>query len=332
MDRAENILLVLLRNSLWGTPVGDAVAGMDRETWDRVWSLSRFHTVQGIVFDAVRSLPAGQGPELSLSARWALESRRIAENNAHIGRVTDSLGATWKRLGIDAVHLKGIRMATMYPVPEHRVCGDIDWYFRSDDDRCRANGWAAGQGLDPKLDSDGTANYVFDGVVVEHHHLPFDPEDPKEIIVMTNLHILKHSLVLGVGLRQLCDMAVVYRHFAGQYAPDGLRRILEDKGLIRWTALLHRVLVDYLGLPKEFLPWPLAEGATPSCGKDAARYVGMVLKDGNFGLQGKRNFPTFAARARLFIRYAPNQFIKRWFSLAGGRLFVKNKKAKCWFF
>lgn len=329
MDRAEDILLALLRNSLWGTPLKVALSDFSQDIWESVYSLARFHAVQGVVFDAVKELPAGTGPDLKLCARWALDSRGIAGSNAHIQEVTERLAEAWNDLGIDAVHLKGVRMAAMYPVPEHRVCGDIDWYFRTDKDRYLANGWADRQGLNPVLDSDGTTHYVYDGVVIEHHHLPFDPTDPKEIIVMTNLHILKHSMVNGVGLRQLCDMAVVYRHYSGKYDARSLRKIIEKKGLVKWTNLLDSTLVQYIGLSSDCLPWPLEDGEPSAVyEKDACRYMGMVMGDGNLGLFRKLRISVTARRLLLFFRYTPQYLVKRWIFLMKGRLLYRNNKAK----
>lgn len=328
MDGASALLLALIRKALWNTPPAFAEGYVSPLIWESVYALARRQTVQGIVFEAVKDMPQGTGPDILLSAKWLLDVEQIARNDAHIDDVTGKLAEVWKRLGIDAVHLKGMRIAAMYPVPERRVCGDIDWYFRTADDRMAANDWAEREKLEPKKDSDGTVHYTCQGVVVEHHRLPFNPEDPMEIIVMTNLHILKHSIVKGIGLRQLCDLAVMYRHYAGAYDKASLRKDLESKKMLSWTDLLHRVLIRYIGLPEEFLPWPLEKDPSVAADdRDADRYMEQVLMDGDFGRSNDHVGSGIFKRVSLLFAYAPERIMRRWLGLVFGRLFKRNKKA-----
>lgn len=321
--RAEDkMLLSLLRSALWGEAVDPALGGLDDKGWRAVYNQACRQSVQGIVSDVVCSLPDEVGPGMSQGARWVLDSDLIARRYARIKSVTDRLAEVWKSLGIVAVHLKGTSLAEMYPVPEHRVCGDVDWYFVSDSDRAAAGVWAVREGLAPRYDSDGTLHYMFGGVIVEHHHLPFDHTNPMEIIVMLNLHILKHAIVLGVGLRQLCDLAVAYYRMSGAYNAEALKENLRTKGLLRWTGMLHCVLTDYIGLPEEYLPWP---ERTERMHADARQFVGMVLKDGNFGQSKNRSSSGMTKRIALLLRYAPSRVLKRFSSLAIGRI-AKNRR------
>lgn len=318
----NRMLLSLLRTSLWGEAVDPGLAELGSGGWYAVYNQACRQAVQGVTFDAVGSLPESLGPGLSLGARWMLDADLIARRYGRIKDVTARLGEVWKSLEINAVHLKGTEIAEMYPVPEHRICGDVDWYFARPDHRAAAGGWAARKGLNPRVDSDGTLHYMLNGVVVEHHRLPFDPSDPKETLVMLNLHILKHSMVCGIGLRQLCDLAVAYRHMAGSYDAAALKADLRSKRLLRWTGMLHCVLTDYIGLPEEYLPWPERSERMHA---DARLFVGIVFVDGNFGQSKKRRYSGMPNRIALLSRYAPLRMIKRFFSLAFGRIAKKRR-------
>lgn len=325
MASSSEILLALIRHSLWSAPVGDISVGLTDEEWNDVYDLSRRHAVQGVAYDAFRDMPKGHGPGVRLAARWMMEVNRISERYSHIKDLTEKMTLLWQRLGINAVHLKGVRLAAMYPVPSHRVCGDIDWYFADEKDREAATTWALRKGLSPMRDSDGTVGYSLDGVMVEHHRLPFTPGDPMEDLVMLNLHILKHALVQGVGLRQICDLAVAYRYHAGRYSVQALHDDLEKKKLLRWTDLLHRLLVDYVGMPLEFLPWPLEAGGRRTAERDVSRLLDLVVSDGNFGLSKTSPRSGFVKRCRIFLKYSPERFVNRWIGLIFGRIFKRKR-------
>ena len=81
MRRDEELFLSLLRSALWGIPV--VVSGCDAGMWERVYRLSQLHTVQGLVYDVVKELPADAGVPRQLAARWMLETRSIETRNRH---------------------------------------------------------------------------------------------------------------------------------------------------------------------------------------------------------------------------------------------------------
>ena len=112
-----------------------------------------------------------------------------------------------------------------------------------------------------EMDSDGDVHYTLSGVVVEHHRRWNDassararrvidalsPETPEAQLIMRNVHILKHAMVGGIGLRQLCDLAMAYRHYDGQYDPASLTGKLREAGLGKWNGLLNAFLVQVIG-------------------------------------------------------------------------------------
>ena len=93
---------------------------------------------------------------------------------------------------------------------------------------------------------------------------------------MRNLHILKHVMVGGIGLRQLCDLAMAYRHFDGQYDPASLTGKLREAGLGKWNGLLNAFLVQVIGC--EYID---KDDKVPAA--DLEWLVRAVLDDGNFG-------------------------------------------------
>jgi len=227
------------------------------------------------------------------------------------------MSAVWSGMGLDACVLKGLESAALYPVPEHRQCGDVDWYFPSQGQRCKANSWAMANGSGVGKDSDGCLHYSLGGVLMEHHLLRIDPSDKAQVLGMYIMHIQKHAMVMGIGFRHFCDVALAYRRFSGQYQPDALKETLSRGGALRWSALMDAFLVRELGLDERFLPlsdWRVVPDA------DVDRLLDLVIEDGNFGLQKKNRMSGFFRRFALFMRYSPSEFFRRWLFLAAGRM------------
>ena len=142
------------------------------------------------------------------------------------------------------------------------------------------------RGLAPEIDGDGDFHYNVKGVVVEHHKRwcdissPFKrgtvsaiekdngysqgPDSmtlaPLTNLIQLNVHILKHVLVMGVGWRQLCDLALATKHYCGQYSKEEYVQAIGQLGLMRWTRLLYGVLSKYLGMDCALMPVASLEG------------------------------------------------------------------------
>ena len=173
----------------------------------------------------------------------------------------------------------------------------------------RADEIVRSKGLDASRMPDGGLSYEWQGVEVEHHPMivdlngPFlkrwgrtltdDPgtrpssladgllePTPELNALMLNTHILKHAMGKGVGLRQMCDLAMVYhrmsegdrRHETGELIYCLYRRAWIQK----WSRLLHSFLVEVIGLPEEELPYPERIVSVRPL-------LGIVKEGGNFG-------------------------------------------------
>ncbi|HBH08633.1 MAG TPA: hypothetical protein DDX40_04440 [Rikenellaceae bacterium] len=135
---------------------------------------------------------------------------------------------------------------------------------------------------------DGSQNYEWEGIEIEQHptivdlcsprtrkwlgELDDDPgfipstladgllvPSPELNALLLNSHILKHTLGKGIGLRQMCDLAMVYHQISGAAGCDeyGERifRLYRRGRILKWSSLLHSFLVDIIGLRKEELPY-----------------------------------------------------------------------------
>lgn len=355
--------LKMLRNALWNRPI-EGWKKLSPEQWKELAALAKAHTLAGTLSDALNSLPEDCDAPSEVLDPWLVEVQRTEEAYALHSKIVGMLRRTWEKRGLKALLLKGLDSAAMYSVPEHRTCGDIDWYFSSAEDWKTANEIAAGNGCKLEMDSDGDVHYTLSGVVVEHHRRWNDassararrvidalpPETPEAQLVMRNVHILKHAMVGGIGLRQLCDLAMAYRHFDGQYDPASLTGKLREAGLGKWNGLLNAFLVQVIGC--EYIDIDKDDKVTAA---DLEWLVRAVLDDGNFGRgrqsgggkpksgalalmgsaisSGKPQSGALAlmgsalSRGCIFMKYAPCEYIARIRSLVKGRMKRKIKNS-----
>jgi len=303
----------LLRSALWGAE--EPSVCLSSGQWQELYGFSQRQAVLTLLFDAVKTLPSG--PDITLAAKWLMNvddnERQYRKNESAIR----DLSEVWNTLKLDFCTLKGLEAAKLYPVPEHRLCGDVDWYFKTRKHRRTADCWAKENASDAGYDSDNCLHYCLSDVVMEHHLLTIDPEDKAALLGMYTSHILKHAMVMGIGFRQFCDLALAYKHYKGNYSAEKLREELKRKGELRWSALLNAFLVRETGLDAADLPdeeWKKVPD------KDIDSLLRLVIEDGNFGLQKDRRLSGFSHRTGLFLRYAPGRFFCRWLYLSAGRV------------
>jgi len=319
---SNDLVLHLLRSALWGEKVS-SLACSDGQ-WEEVYEIAVSQGVQTLIFDAFHP---GCVPPRHILARWTLDVERAEKVFSKIESVQDELSARWKSAGIRYAVLKGLSLARLYPHPEHRLAGDIDFYFPEREGFEKANK-AARRLSNVSMDSDGDIHYIWKGTTIEHHHswnhlssssaadITAVIKDgmlcPEDTLLMIVGHILRHAMVGGVGLRQLADLAVATRAYDGICDKASLALRLGDLGLGRWAAMLSSVMNASFGVPAEMLP------VAPD-GTYADEFMSLVNNDGNLGHCNDGILPALIRRVRLFMKICPGELCARLWSLATGR-------------
>ena len=345
MERTQAALLTLLRGGLWEKGIDDLTCfPLSADEWEDTYLLSRKQTVTGIVFRGLRFLPDAMLPPEALLLRWAAMTDRIERRNREMDRAVSKLYELFRGCGLEPVLQKGQGVAQYYASPLLRECGDIDLCFNGSRAYEAAAIYLWRHGIRPERKPDGSLFYYWKGMEVEHHrrlldlHNPFlksradrlemekgyttvplagtlvSIPSPLLYLLMLDLHILKHALGRGIGLRQLCDMARACYRLRGNVSGDEMKTVCRKLGLGRWNPLLHTFLTDVLGMPEQYLPY--AETAP-----NARPLLETVWQGGNFGLYRQGHTPGDAAAwkrkartARAFwenlgfaARYAPKE-------------------------
>jgi hypothetical protein len=347
-NQLKDIFFQLLRIGLWGEGKLTLISPITLEDWNTIRKYAANHTVEGIIYDSFTFLEEHQLPPQSLRLKWAVRMDQIERHNDKMNQVIAEQFSLFNDQGIRPILQKGQGVASYYRNPSHRISGDIDWCFEAD-----GYEMAIKYLKDSQINFQDSAglnlDYNWKGIHIEHHKKTFDFRNPlrrnylnkllleykdrQKVVTINavpvqllapelqllqvNVHILKHLITYGIGLRQFCDSARLYHCTASQIDPVALEKIYRKTGILKWIHLLHRILVEQIGLPNTSLPFAYPENINADWMLDEVWY------SGNFGLNDERykdgkdlklfTMPDSPKRLwqnfRRYIKYAPQETI-----------------------
>jgi len=309
---------------------------MTDEDWRNLLTLSREQAVSGLVYEALSQLEGIVKVPEDVSLDLLMDASRIEHRSRHLQTLTESLIGALREKGLHPVIMKGPSAADMYPVPALRVSGDID-LFLPPAEVPTARAFLARSYGKASSAADGSLHFMAHGCDIDLHSRYYDlsanekdlPEvpSPEATILMLSAHILKHAMGPGVGLRQICDMAMASRSLRGKFDHDFLRKYFRVSGTIAWNRMLASMIHARLGLDTGFFP-----------GKKDRYFLPLeriVFAGGNFGHHDKgrkkalfrsaklRKVDTafrFLLRIPFSLRYAPKEYTRYLISLLKGNL------------
>ena len=314
-DKVAKAFFTLLRAGLWNRSIDSIDCfPLSKADWDTLFRISVQQTVEGIVFDGIQMLSSDLLPPREMHIKWLVRVEKIEQRNRWMNDILAEQVAFFSKESIQPILLKGQGLAICYENPGRRVCGDIDWYFRTTDEFYKADKLLAKYGIVTEATAGYSSFYLWRDCEIDHHQKLFDIHNPflsvylqnlqqreknlsvrisiqKEGIVLpspllqmlqVNAHILKHLLSFGIGIRQLCDAARLYKTYHSHIDSTVLKAVYTKLKIIKWIELLHEVLVKYIGISEEDLPFPLERN------QSADWMMEEIWKSGNFGFHDER--------------------------------------------
>lgn len=323
------------------------------QQWKALVVMARRQTVTGLLYRGVTHLPKDYPLPEEILLELSAEADRLERQSLKMNQVAEKLIARFEAEGLHPIIMKGPESARFYPHPLLRECGDLDLYFPpSEIDRVIELAGTVQKA------PDGTFHFKEDGVDIDVHqdyfkihsrHLPAVPS-PEATLLMLSAHVLQHAMGPGIGLRQLCDVAMAYKALlaapsqqaiapthlqetpgsgtSGEKAPVissvRLRTVFRDAGLERWNRLLFSFLHKHLGAAPLYEELPSPEPLEK-----------IVLEGGNFGhfsasrraaiSKGafRRKLDTagrYLRRLPFSLKYAPREFLPSVARLLSGNL------------
>ncbi len=389
----ENYLFELLRGELWGT--GLSFSQLSHTEFEELMEMAGEQTVTGLVGDCLikNNIKLERDDALGLYAKM----KAIEKANARVNENLVSFVNFMERKGIDYIIVKGQVAGSFYPNPDARMSGDVDLYFVGDNYQKIKS--LVEQRLGKQLSklSDGKhVEFEVNGVIFELHDklsrlatrkhqaywdqmidnailegtdtVTINGKEIKTLSATYNamyifVHLFYHMTASGVGLRQLCDWAMILAQSAFQDSSskfqvknvndnvnanlnpnlnpnkksslnrEDLGGSLKELGYFKAYKAMGAFLVEYLGLPEEQFPFALTEKDR----KWVETIKKNILKRGNFGRTGRKvkNLGVLhsmetgylnMAQTLTFYRLAPKEVLLRFTSL--GEWFMERFKIK----
>lgn len=277
------MLVSLLRNALWGTPMPEEIfEKAPPEDWEETKNLARRGGISALVFQAAMQLPEALLPSLQLKLKWGLEAENTIERFRHQEKTARELSAFFHKADIRMMILKGLGIARYYPRPELRECGDIDiWLFGQGE---KGDRLVAESGRDVDTTNPKHSVFSFDGVLIENHHTFLDEAlygmDRRLDKILTHilekqsysrsgggtseiyfppadfnaLFLIRHAAMHftgGISLRHVTDWAMFLDREAGNIDRERINRILRRENLDKFAGILTAIACYYLGLSPE---------------------------------------------------------------------------------
>ena len=314
ISRDERQLLALLSAGLGNEALDkEFLVNVD---WHRITSIAKSQTVLGIILDGLTSQNIVKPDRFTLIECIGLQ-RAIEVENARQNIAVADIVSKYKAAGLDPILLKGQSVAIYYDNPSHRQPGDIDLYFPDGYERANAlaESWTSALKHEETIYH---KSYTVKGIELENHKeyvlfyskrneerwgyvrndllkvctecLLLRSKNGEESLIKTfnpqmnaiylYLHLQHHLLQTGIGLRQICDWACLWKKREQDIDKDLFLQIVDILPVKRCMTALTWIVVNYLGLDEGIIPLNIK---TDIARKDGELLLRDILDSGNFG-------------------------------------------------
>ncbi|MBR7029169.1 MAG: nucleotidyltransferase family protein [Bacteroidaceae bacterium] len=309
---AEMPLIQLLRVALGRSDQLDKP--LSNADWVALLEVARKQTLTGVLMEGIKRLPVGQQPDTETMFQWLAAAERTKQSSRRLNRAAVQICERLERDGVPAVVLKGQGVSMLYDEPLTRTPGDIDLWIGGG--RKRIVAYIRQYFPNESVVYHHMDFPVFKKISVEAHFTPswmyspltnrrlqqwFQgqwahelanrvslPEGTGTVSISTTafnrvyiaLHIYRHLLDEGVGLRQVLDYYHVLNSDENTEASSSERsesiRVLCSLGMKRFMGALAWVMCELFSLDDNkqlFKPDP----------KEGAFLLNEIMQAGNFG-------------------------------------------------
>ena len=299
---------MLVRSALWQQPLDHF--NMTPWEYKEVMEVAEKQCVTGLVTDCLKS------NDVNLQKKCVVHMLQLQNSLIKTNRLLDEgvveLSRLFNEHHIRFAIVKGQTIAAFYPKPQLRVPGDIDfWVAPEDISKAIAvlnQAWNTQlkeekfglkhmgfkrNGFDYELHKKLLALTTKKNVGFLDHLVETEPLCPITIgdydkvmtpnptvnTLYTFCHLFHHLRIEGLAWRQLCDWAVLMKHYQSQIDNKKLLDYLETMGYTKAYSAFGSIIVKKLGFPKEDFPLPITEKDN----KWGNKILEDILKHGNWG-------------------------------------------------
>ena len=310
MDKTKSFFVQILRSFVLDQPLDDSA--MTTDDWVSVYRLAGIHSDVGIVAYMIKTNPTPANAPLVATARVNLMSTvgvfatRAELMKLLIERMNDA--------GIDHLLFKGFVVRDLYPVPELRTFGDIDFLIHLEDRQRMhqlmiADGYEIHDDWEPvfsylkgqeyyeihshvmEVDVSDKADYKgYYSHIWEHAH-PIDdaPEHSHTYVLDIEYHLLyllthiaKHINSSGAGIRMYIDIAFYLKRYRDEIDWEHFQKELHTLAFEDFVNMVFSAVEEWFGVES---PIPLRP-VDPGVMED---FLDFTLDGGVFGKVNKNS-------------------------------------------
>ena len=280
--------------------------------WAGIYEESERQATTGILLHGIDKLPAEQRPPQAFLLQWIGVGQMIEKRNKVLDLRCHELLEMLAEAGLRGSILKGQGIAQLYEnnLRHLRQCGDIDVYVDCGIEKVFAYAKLFGQ---KNIDWDYKHLHlrIWNGTQVEMHYRVevllnlrknrklqrlfkeneaqiFDDVNPLTTpstefnVFYILLHIYRHFLYEGVGLKQIVDYYFVLRAvYNSRLQVQKYVETVCDFGMEKFAKALMWVMREVLGMPREWMLWEPDQ-------KEGEYILKQVMAGGNFGHHDNR--------------------------------------------
>lgn len=311
-DKTINAFFALVKAGLW--EVSDVNLNInDYVDWEKVYRLAEEQSVIGVVLAGIEHSKVKPSQEFLL--QWIGEVQILEQQNKEMNQFIADLIDKLRKADIYTLLLKGQGVAQCYERPLWRSCGDVDLFLNDTSYKYTKEllkpfatsvepEGIKGKHLAMTIDSwvvelhgtlyggisgrinkmmDELQNDVFYGGIARSWlngktQVFLPGADIDAVYVFT--HFLNHFYKGGLGLRQICDWCRLMWTYKDSLDHGLLVSRIKKAGLMTEWKAFGAFAVDYLGMPKEAMPFYSADVKWK---KKANKICDFILEVGNMG-------------------------------------------------
>lgn len=295
----QQILFHLIKAALWPAQNNTALPPVfDQVNWNQIITFAARQGVSGLSLDGftrgernTEILPALPKAE---QIRWELSVKHLEARHKRQRESLKELVTLFRDNGMELLLLKGIGVASNYPVPSHRESGDLDIFLY--DNHEKGNQLIESLGIPVNRDYSKHSTFFFNGTPVENHLSFLDVEhsqtnknlewhlqkilsaqghqtmyidevevrisSPDFTAIFLTRHDITHFLASGLVLRHLCDLSLFFSRNASSINFMLFYKILEQESQLKLFASFIDLAQKYLGMPVGSIPGLKPEEST----------------------------------------------------------------------
>lgn len=299
-----------------------------------VVTLAEQQTVFALVMDALNDVQINDMEDKMPLYEAIGVMEQIKQQNRIVNAELADFSSICEANGLEYLMVKGQSIACLYPKPELRMSGDIDFLVHVSHFNFQDFAGALGVEIPKMVEYEvgfdrndiryelhtslrGWAKKkhqeVWDALIEkeweQEHYAEIAGQKVRTLSPTLNaayvfIHLFFHFIREGVSLRQMCDWAMVLHHYRGEIDRERLMQILLDLGLFDAYRVFGTILVDKLGLPIMEFPVPINDEDR----KWQEKILDDIFRGGNFGMLNHEASSSWKYKAETFCVALRNSF------------------------